>query len=144
MEHPELVGYPVVVEVPVAWGDMDSFGHVNNVVYFRYCETARVAYLDRLGWMRSAAETGLGPIVATASLRYRKPVRYPDRLLVGARVADIQPDRVTFDYKLVSTALGAVAAEGQGVVVSYDYRAGGKCPIPDPVREAIARVEARP
>lgn len=143
MTHPDLAGYPVVEEVPVAWGDMDAFGHVNNVAYFRYCENARIAYLDRIGWMRSAAEAGLGPIIATASLRYRKPVRHPDRLLVGVRAASVEADRVTFEYRLVSTATGVLVAEGQGVVVSYDYRAGGKCPIPDAIRGAIEAVEGQ-
>ena len=43
-----LQGYPVTVEIPVAWGDMDAYGHVNNTMYFRYFETARIAYFYRL------------------------------------------------------------------------------------------------
>ena len=43
-----LADYPVVVETPVAWGEMDAFGHVNNIVYFRYFETARIAYFEKL------------------------------------------------------------------------------------------------
>ena len=67
---------------------------------------------------------------------------YPDHLHVGARVTDIQPDRVTFEFRLVSTKFNAVACEGQGVVVSYDYRAGAKAPIPEAIREAIEELEA--
>jgi acyl-CoA thioesterase FadM len=70
-------------------------------------------------------------------------VDYPDHLFVGARVADVQPDRVTFEYRLVSAKLSAVACEGQAVVVSYDYRAGAKCPMPDAVRRAIEELEGR-
>jgi len=40
--------YPVVVDIPVAWGEMDAYGHLNNIVYFRYFETARMAYFERL------------------------------------------------------------------------------------------------
>jgi acyl-CoA thioester hydrolase len=86
-------------------------------------------------------ETGLGPIIASTQARFRKPVSYPDHLLIGARISDIQSDRVTFDYKLVSTKLNAVACEGQAVVVSYDYRAGAKAPIPEPIRKAIEELE---
>lgn len=141
MTHPELAAFPVVVELDVAWGEMDSYAHVNNVVYFRYFENARIVYLDRIGWMASKDAAGLGPIIASTSARFRKPVGYPDRVLVGARVSDVQADRVTFDYRLVSTKLNAVAAEGQAVVVSYDYRAGAKCPIPESVRRAIGELE---
>jgi hypothetical protein len=43
-----LAAFPVVVELPVAWGDMDSYRHVSNVVYFRYLENARLEYFRRL------------------------------------------------------------------------------------------------
>ena len=112
MSHPDLAQFPVVIELNVAWGDMDSYAHVNNVVYFRYFESARIAYLDRVGWSASKETTGLGPILASTSARFRKPVTYPDHLLVGARVSDIQPDRVTFDFRLVSTKLNAISVRG--------------------------------
>lgn len=141
MTHPELVLFPIIIELDVAWGEMDSYAHVNNVVYFRYFENARIAYLDRIGWLASMQEKGLGPIVASTQARFRKPVSHPDHLLVGARITEIQNDRVTFEYRLVSTKLNAVACEGQAVVVSYDYRAGAKAPIPEPIRMAIEELE---
>jgi len=143
MTHPELALFPVVVEVDVAWGEMDSYAHVNNAVYFRYFENARIVYLDRIGWLASKLKSGLGPILASTSARFRKPVSYPDRLLVGTRTTDIQPDRITIEHRVVSTKLNAVACEGQGVVVSYDYNANAKAPIPDTVRKAIEELEAR-
>jgi acyl-CoA thioester hydrolase len=143
MTHPELAQFPVVIEQEVAWGDMDSYAHVNNVVYFRYFENARIPWLDRVGWMRSREETGLGPIIASTSARYRRPLGYPDRLLVGVRAADVQADRVTIEYRVVSTRLNAVAAYGQAVVVSYDYRNARKCPIPEGVRAAIRELEGK-
>jgi acyl-CoA thioester hydrolase len=141
MTQPDLTLFPIVIELDVAWGEMDSYAHVNNVVYFRYFENARIVYLDRIGWMASMLQSGLGPIVASTQARFRRPISYPDRLLVGARIADIQSDRVTFEYRLISTKLNAVAAEGQAVVVSYDYRANAKAPIPGPIRKAIEDLE---
>jgi acyl-CoA thioester hydrolase len=141
MPYPDFSLFPIVVELDVAWGEMDSYAHVNNVVYFRYFENVRIAYLDRIGWMASMLQTGLGPIVASTQARFRKPVSYPDHLLVGARISDIQPDRVTFEYRLVSTKHNAVAAEGEALVVSYDYRAGAKVPIPEAIRKAIKELE---
>ena len=130
-----------MVELDVAWGEMDSYAHVNNVVYFRYFENARIAYLDRIGWTASKEADGLGPILHSTSARFRKPVSYPDHLFVGARATDVQPDRVAFEFRLVSEKFDAVACEGQGVVVSYDYRAGAKCPIPETIRRAIADLD---
>ena len=141
MTHPELAGFPVVIEHDVAWGDMDAYQHVNNVVYFRYFELARVPWLDRIGWMKLRAEAGFGPIIASTSARYRRPISYPDRILIGVRAAEVQLDRVTIEYKIVSTKLDALAADGQAVVVSYDYNAAKKCPIPESVRAAIEELE---
>src|SRR5262245_48818474 len=141
MTHADLALFPVVVELDVAWGDMDSYAHVNNVVYFRYFENARIAYLDRIGWSALKLDAGLGPILHSTSARFRRAVTYPDHLQVGARVTDIQPDLVTFEFKLVSEKLNAVACEGQGVIVSFDYRAGAKTPIPDAIRRAIEELE---
>ncbi|HJZ57985.1 MAG TPA: thioesterase family protein [Gemmataceae bacterium] len=143
MNHPELAGFPVVIELDVAWGEMDAYAHVNNVVYFRYFESARIPYLDRIGWTRSKEETSLGPIVASIQARYRKPVAYPDHLWVGARLIDLQPDRITLEHKVVSAKWNAVATEGQVVVVSYDYRSARKAPIPDAIRAAILKLEGK-
>src|SRR5205814_4347086 len=129
-----LEGFPVVIHQAVVWGDMDSYAHVNNVVYFRYFENARIALLDRVEWLRSMRETGLGPIAASTSARFRKPLTYPDHILIGARVADVQPDRVTIEHRIVSTRWDAVATVGEVVVVSFDYRQGRKAPIPEAVR----------
>ena len=141
MPSPHLIGFPVVVEQAVAWGDMDSFGHVNNVVFFRYFENARVEYLARVGWFALLTDTGVGPIVASAQARFRRPLAHPDRLHVGARIIDVQADRVTFEHRLVSEKWADVAADGQAVVVCFDYRGNAKAPLPHALRDRIDALE---
>jgi acyl-CoA thioester hydrolase len=141
VKHPLLAAFPVVLDIDVGWSDMDSFDHVSNLVYFRYFQDARILYLTRAGWMASKRDTGLGPIVKSTSATYRKPVVYPDRVSVGVRAAEVAVDRVTFDHRIVSHALDAVACEGTAVIVSYDYRGACKCPLPDAVRAAIEALE---
>jgi acyl-CoA thioester hydrolase len=117
---------------------MDAFGHVNNTVFFRYFESARIAYLERLGF-RGADGEAIGPILASTQCKFRRPLAYPDTVLVGARVSQLGDDRFTHEYRLISRALEEIAAEGSGVVVAYDYGARAKCAIPPAVR---ARIEA--
>jgi acyl-CoA thioester hydrolase len=143
MTHALLVGFPVVIELDVGWSDMDSFDHVSNLVYFRYFQDARLTYLEQTGWLRLKRESGLGPILKSTSATYRKPLKFPDRIWIGVRASDIQPDRVTFDHKVVSKAWDAVACEGPAVVVSYDYRKDTKCPLPPAVRAAIEAMEGQ-
>ena len=142
MSQSPLAAYSVFVEQSVAWGEMDSYRHVNNVVYFRYFENARLEYFRRLDWLRFEEETGVGPILAATSARFRKPLTYPDNIQVGVRVSAVGDDRFTMDYLLVSRQLDAVAAEGQGVIVTYDHSRRQKVAIPDELRRRIAKLES--
>lgn len=132
-----LSDYPITIDVPVAWGDMDAFGHVNNTVFFRWFETARIAFLRAIDFTGGGEAGGLGPILASTRCRFRRPLAFPDTVTVGVRVTALEEDRFSHDYRVVSHALGAVAAEGEGVVVSYDYRVGRKAALPAEVRRAI-------
>lgn len=138
-----MTGYPIVIDVPIAWGDMDALGHVNNTVFFRLFESARIAYLDAIRFRGGAGGEGIGPILASTHCRFRRPLVYPDTARVGARATDVAEDRFTMEYRIVSGASGEVAAEGGGVVVAYDYGAGRKAPLPGEVRGRIEEVEAR-
>jgi acyl-CoA thioester hydrolase len=135
-----LAAYPVVVEQAVAWGDMDAFQHVNNVTYFRYFENARLEYFKRLGWGVTRPD-GIGPIVASIQARFRKQLAYPDVISIGARVPSLEVDRFTIEHIIVSRQLGAVATEGQCLIVAFDYAQGRKAPIPDNLRNRIEALE---
>src|SRR5438128_12682190 len=103
-----LVGFPVIVELPVVWGEMDSYRHVNNVVYFRYFENARLEYFRRLDWFEYEKETGIGPILAATQARFRKALTYPDTILITAKIAEMSVDRFTIEHRVVSRRLEAV------------------------------------
>jgi acyl-CoA thioester hydrolase len=133
--HALLDGFPIVVEIPVAWGDMDAFGHVNKTVFFRYFETARIAFLFRVDFRGD--DGGPGPILASTHCRFRRPLEFPDTVLVGVRVTELGEDRFTHEYRIVSIKSNEVAADGGGVVVAYDYGSKSKAAIPARVREAI-------
>jgi acyl-CoA thioester hydrolase len=136
-----LEGFPVVIEVPLAWGDMDAFQHVNNTVYFRWFESARIAYFRRVGYGSLEESAGLGPILASTSCRFRIPLAYPDTVSVGTRVPEIGEDRFVMEYVAVSHHHAKVAARGEGVIVSFDYTRQAKCALPDAVRRAIVELE---
>jgi len=133
--------FPVVFETPVAWGEMDSMGHVNNIIYFRYFESARLAYFERVGFLEEMKRSGVGPILATTKCRFRKPITYPDHVRVGATAKDLQDDRFTMLYCIESRALASIAADGEGLIVAYDYNEKRKAPLPGSVREAILELE---
>jgi acyl-CoA thioester hydrolase len=136
-----LEEYPVTVEIPVAWGEMDAYGHVNNIVYFRYFETARMVYFERLEAPGFLARDPLGPILASTRCRFRAPLMYPDRVTVGARIARLEADRFVMSYAAYSHAMAKVAADGEGTIVCYDYRNACKALLPDELKLRIAQIE---
>lgn len=141
MSEDPLADFPVIVEIPVQWGDMDVYGHVNNTVYFRFFESARIRYLERCGFVDSYERERVGAILHSTECRFRRPLTYPDAVRAGARVARVEEDRFEMVYRIVSTARQSVAADGAGLVVSFDYEEGSKAPLPDPVREGIEALE---
>ncbi len=134
-------GFPVRVENAVRWGDMDAFGHVNNTIYFRYFECARIAYFERIGFVARLEDLRIGPIVAATDCRFRLPLTYPDRVVTAARVHDVGEDRFTMAYRVISERHGRLAAEGSARVVAFDYAARRKAALPAEVRAAIAEIE---
>jgi acyl-CoA thioester hydrolase len=141
--HALLADYPVVVTIPVQWGEMDAYGHVNNAVLFRYFESARIAYLDRCGFLKAYDEDRIGAILHSTDCRFRRALQYPDTVQVGGRAVSTDRDRFTMSYCAVSLTHDEIVAEGSGVVVSFDYRTRQRTDLPDSVREGIEKTEGR-
>lgn len=138
---------PVTISIPIHWGDMDALGHVNNVLFFRYLESARVAYIRALG-LTSLRETvptdgspAVGFILQQAQCRFRRPVVYPDTLRVTARLQSVEADRFTLEHEIISEAQAEVAALGTGTIVTYDYSKKSKVNMPADIRRAIEQLE---
>ena len=96
-----------------------------------------------MGWWDIRRATGVGPIVAGISARYRRPVTFPDTLKVGVRISLIEGERFTMTYRIVSGRPANLTTEGESLQVAYDYRTLKKAPLTYELREMIAKVEGR-
>ena len=133
---------PVIIETPVAWGQMDAFRHLNNTAYFRFFESGRIAYFERLNLLEYMESTGVGPILAATSCRFKIPLTYPDTVSIGTRVSQIEVDRFTMEYYVVSHQHQKVAAEGNGLIVCFNYNENKKVPLPPELKKRIEDLEA--
>lgn len=135
--------WPVTVELPVQWGDMDSFGHVNNVSYLRWFESARIAYFERAGVLERMATDRVGPILARQTIDYRLPLEYPDTIRVAGTTIKLGKTSFTMGLRMRSRAHGrAIAAEGESIMVMMDYRTGRKMELWEELRRRIEELEA--
>ncbi len=125
--------YPFNIERYVEWAEMDAFQHVNNTVYFRYFERVRFEYFETVGLTNAVENRGIAPILASTQCRFKLPLSYPDNIVIGTYITDLQPDRFLMKYAIYSLKHKRVAAEGDGLIVSYDYGKGEKAAIPETI-----------
>ena len=131
--------YPIVLTQDVIWGDMDAFEHVNNTVFFRYFEDARWEFFNRFGVNEYKATHKIGPILAATNCDFKLPLTFPDRIHIGARYKILSPKKIGMEYAVYSEQHDAIAAEGEGLLIYYDYAQGRSCEIPD---EVLNRLES--
>lgn len=136
-----LAQFPVVIEIPILWGYMDAYQHVNNVIFFRFFESVRIVYFDRIGFTTLKNTIGIGPILASTECKYKIPLKYPDNVSIGAKITELEEDRFTMKYILISQQLNKLAAEAKAIVVSYDYKNDQKVSIPQEIRNKIIELE---
>jgi acyl-CoA thioester hydrolase len=137
-----LRNFPVTVNIDVQWGEMDAFGHVNNAVYLRYFESARIAYIRRMS-QKGVFDTGqIIPVLAETACRYRRPVRYPDRLIVGCTITEVHEHGFSQEYEVYSQELGQVAATGVGRIVLLDKRSQQKSLVAPELHSEIKLLES--
>lgn len=121
--------------IPIRWGDMDSYGHVNNTVYFRYMEQARVEYLEQLGF--KVMPRGSAPVIINAACTFLIPMNYPG--LVEVKMFCGQPGRssVQTHYELRLQGDETLYATGDSKIVWMDVQSGKSVPIPDHLRTEL-------
>jgi acyl-CoA thioester hydrolase len=122
--------------IPIRWGDMDAMGHVNNTLYFRYLEIARIEWLHSLGGPPDP--NGQGPVIVNAFCNFIKQLEYPGELLAKHYVAN--PGRTSFDTFITlerCDAPGVLYAAGGATTVWVDFPQQKSVPLPDWLRAVI-------
>ena len=135
MEQQAITRRLVHVEaIPMRWGDMDAMGHVNNTVYFRYMEQARIAWFDALV-PQPEAWSSLGVVIVSTSCNFRKPLNYPGTVEVKVFTGAPGGSSVPTFYELI--VQGELHADGAAVVVFIDMRSQKPVRIPERIRSLL-------
>ena len=122
-----------VERIPIRWGDMDAMGHVNNTVYFRYMEQARISWFNGLGVM--ARPGGEGPVIVNASCTFRIPFVYPGTVEVRTYAGKPGGSSIpTFIEMRLEGDSDTLYAEGAAVVVWMDFSSNKPKRVPDRIR----------
>jgi acyl-CoA thioester hydrolase len=134
--------YPVKLPIRIDWSEMDLFGHVNNVSYFKYIQASRVNYWELTGLAASFAETKIGPILLSTSCNFIKPLYYPGNIIIAARMEFMKNTSFGIHHQVLNEQ-GEVAAEAHDVIVNFDFNKNEKAPISAAFRDAVAVIEGK-
>ncbi len=125
------------IPIGVRWRDMDSFGHVNNAKYVSYLEEARIRWL--VGVPGLDMKGPVLPVVVNTNVNYRRPIVWPDDIVVELFVERLGNSSVTIGHRIVDQKdEGILYSDGNVVVTWMDTRTGKSAPLPDAIRAASA------
>ena len=128
----------MTTKITVDWADVDAMRHVNSLAILRYIQTARMNICRAAGVMPEYISPKEGPILASISVQYRKPLFFPGEAVVESRVTGCRETSFTLAHRVLDGE-GDLAAEEMEVLVYYDYEAGRKLPLPAAFVEAFRK-----
>jgi acyl-CoA thioester hydrolase len=136
--RPSLAEYGFVTSITTRWSDNDIYGHINNVTYYSYFDSAANLYLIQHG-LDIANGTTIA-LVVESSCAYHKPLAYPTQLRAGVRVDKLGNRAVTYGIAIFDDVDDTAAAHGTFVHVFVDRVTRKAVPIPPPLRTALERI----
>jgi acyl-CoA thioester hydrolase len=137
--HARRSAYRAFLAIPTRWMDNDAYGHVNNVVYYSYFDTAVNEHLIRAGGLDIERDPVVGYVVAT-SCRFAKPLAFPDVVDAGLRVVRIGDSSVEYDIGLFKRGVDSAAARGRFVHVWVERATQRSARVPEKIRRALAEL----
>ena len=133
----------LTVNIDIDWAELDLFGHVNNVAFFRYLQNTRVHYCRAIGITVLNEPNKPGFVVASSKCQFLKPLYFPGQVQVKVKTEWIKNSSFQLCYQLFNQHNEKVA-EAEDVLVLYDYAKGNKMLVPLEIREAIAALDQNP
>ena len=136
IEIPERKKLVHQLVIPIRWGDMDPMAHVNNTLYFRYLEVARLDWFGKIGCMPDPA--GQGPVIVNAFCNFYRQLEFPGDILVRMYASD--PGRSSFESWVTIERVdrpGVVSADGGATTVWVDFPRQKSLPMPDWLRALL-------
>ena len=130
--------YRLSLELRIDWSDLDTYKHVNNVMFMKYQQSGRVNFWEVSGLYELQEKTNKGPMLVSTHCDFRKPLFYPGKAIVKTKVAFIKNSSFGLDHVILNEK-GELCAEGRDVAVCYDFNLNETFRIPEELREVMQR-----
>src|SRR6185312_676035 len=132
--------FPVKLHLRLDWSEMDLFGHINNVMYFKFIQASRVNFWEHVGFMNRYFKDKIGPILVSSGCQFKKPLFYPDNIVVEVRIEFIKTTSIGLHHSILNSK-NEITAEAHDVIVLYNFNSNEKVPIPVELKTAIENMK---
>ncbi|MCD6067761.1 MAG: hypothetical protein K0S33_2587 [Bacteroidetes bacterium] len=130
------------LKLRIDWSEMDLFGHVNNVSFFKYVQAARVNYWEQVGINQLHKTENIGPTLASVSCQFKKPLYFPGEVIINTKVEWMKNSSFRLSHQL-HNATGELVAEAEDIVVMFNYTTQQKTDIPEAIKTLIQQGESQ-
>ena len=138
--------WPIKTEIPDLWGDVDSFGHVNNIIYLKWCERSRVELFRKMYDVKTLDTeniqlgSGVGPILANFNCNYRTPIKYPDVIYIKTRISHIGNTSYGIEHQMYSKNNDEkIVFDGSSVIVMVNYKNETKFQLDSEMKKTLEK-----
>ena len=139
MSTPQRTDYPHFQPITTRWHDNDAYGHVNNVTYYSFFDTAVNTYLIQVGGLDIHDGEVVGFVVSSAC-DYFASIAFPDLIEIGLRVGKLGNSSVQYELAVFKVGESEACAAGRFVHVFVDRASNQPVPIPAGLRQALERL----
>ncbi len=122
----------------IDWSEMDLFGHVNNVSFFKYIQAARVNFWEQIGIAELHKTQRIGFTVAAVNCQFKKPLYYPGNVKISTRVEWVKNSSLQLSHTLVNDD-DEIAATAEDIIVMFDYNTNEKVIISEELKKLIGK-----
>lgn len=137
-----MEGYNTELKLRIDWSEMDLYGHVNNVSFFKYIQAARVNYWEKIGLNHLHNLQNLGPILASTGCQFKKPLFFPGNITIKSKVGFVKTTSFSIQH-IILNEQNEIAAEAEDIIVVYDFNKNEKAGIPGFLKESIEKTEGK-
>lgn len=133
MDHSD---FPLQLTLRLDWSELDYFGHINNLAFYKYCQAGRMHFFDQIGMAQHHLKTQVGPILAAAQCQFKQQLHYPGQVIVHTRATWMKTTSFGLLHHLVDEK-NQVAAIAEEVIVYFDFNTQQKASLPERFRQGI-------
>lgn len=125
------------VEINVHWGDQDALGHVNNVMFIRYFESARVHMMNACGVWKEFEKAQVFVVLAKIECIFLNSIHYPETVIAQCGLVSVGNSSIVVEHQIRIKSSGKLVASGQGIMVCADPVAQKSIKIPDHLKQLM-------